>query len=233
MKTKAFIIGDIHGCLTELKKIITKASPDEEVFITGDLIDRGPDSRGVINYVRDNNIKVTLGNHELMAIECLPGLKSCVTMDEVHLRLKSSDWYHNGGNAMTEQYSTVEELLTDIRYLDTFPVCIIPNYKKDSHSLLISHTLIKDKLDKGLSVEELVWGRSQHPKENTLYFNVFGHTPVDYVNDSTEHPLPIYNEDKATMNIDTGAPYNAQGRGVLSAVHFPSLKIEQVKTSFN
>ena len=64
------IIGDIHGCLDELNQLLDVASrvnPAEYIFI-GDLLDKGPDSAGVVNRVMElaNDTKVTIvkGNHE-------------------------------------------------------------------------------------------------------------------------------------------------------------------------
>jgi serine/threonine protein phosphatase 1 len=64
------IIGDVHGCLEELKELITKISIDSTdiLYFIGDLIDRGPDSSGVVKYVHSlstqNNLILILGNHE-------------------------------------------------------------------------------------------------------------------------------------------------------------------------
>ena len=55
------VIGDIHGCLSTLQALIDKAGPVDEIISVGDLIDRGPDSFGVIQYCINNNIKVVLG----------------------------------------------------------------------------------------------------------------------------------------------------------------------------
>ena len=45
---KTLVIGDIHGCLSTLKALIAKAGPVDSIISVGDLIDRGPDSFGVI-----------------------------------------------------------------------------------------------------------------------------------------------------------------------------------------
>lgn len=58
---KTLIIGDIHGCLSTLKELIAKAGPVDQIISVGDLIDRGPDSLGVVKYCIDNNIQVCLG----------------------------------------------------------------------------------------------------------------------------------------------------------------------------
>jgi len=45
-------IGDVHGCLRSLEKLIGQISPkdgDKLVFL-GDYIDRGPDSKGTIDF---------------------------------------------------------------------------------------------------------------------------------------------------------------------------------------
>lgn len=224
-----YIIGDIHGCLTELKKLVALAPNDSDIYCTGDLIDRGPDSKGVIAFVRDNNIQVTLGNHELMAIECLPLLESVTTITQVVDKLIFTDWVLNGGMKMIIQYSTVASLIEDIKYLDTFPTSIIvPNGYKGL-PLFISHTLQADVSNIGRTTEQLVWSRAQIPRTKLTVFNVFGHTPVSHQGHGT---TPVINEELLIANIDTGAPYNAEGGGVLSAITFPSLEITQIKTIF-
>lgn len=60
MKT-SLIIGDVHGCLSTLKALIAKAGPVDEIISVGDLIDRGEDSLGVVQYCIDSNIQVCLG----------------------------------------------------------------------------------------------------------------------------------------------------------------------------
>ena len=57
------IISDIHGNLKTLEALVAKC-PDDKFIISGDLIDRGPDSRKVIEYIQDKGWDVILGNHE-------------------------------------------------------------------------------------------------------------------------------------------------------------------------
>jgi hypothetical protein len=61
------ICGDIHGCLDELRDLVHKVrfDPKNDRFLAlGDLIDRGPDPAGVIDYVRSIGAESLLGNHE-------------------------------------------------------------------------------------------------------------------------------------------------------------------------
>jgi hypothetical protein len=63
---QTIVIGDVHGCRSELEALLSKLGPgrtDTLVFV-GDLVARGPDSRGVLKLVRELGAQVVLGNHE-------------------------------------------------------------------------------------------------------------------------------------------------------------------------
>lgn len=71
---RRFVIGDIHGCAKALRTVIEKIDPtpaDEIVFL-GDYIDRGIDSRNVVDQVIELqsrcNVVSLCGNHELMLL---------------------------------------------------------------------------------------------------------------------------------------------------------------------
>ena len=52
-RKKTYAIGDVHGCLEPLRALMARLSlrkTDELLFI-GDYIDRGPDSKGVVDFV--------------------------------------------------------------------------------------------------------------------------------------------------------------------------------------
>jgi hypothetical protein len=64
------IIGDVHGCIDELNELLQQLAPvsDDQLIFIGDLIDRGPDSSGVVRQVvqwsKQMDVKLILGNHE-------------------------------------------------------------------------------------------------------------------------------------------------------------------------
>jgi serine/threonine protein phosphatase 1 len=63
----ALVIGDIHGCRRELEELIDLAGIDKDCWIiaTGDIVDRGPDCLGVVEFFRNHPRALTvMGNHE-------------------------------------------------------------------------------------------------------------------------------------------------------------------------
>jgi len=69
MRTLA--IGDIHGCLSPLKQLweVIDPQPEDRIIFMGDYVDRGPDSKGVIDFLiglqqQDFNLTLLSGNHE-------------------------------------------------------------------------------------------------------------------------------------------------------------------------
>src|SRR3989442_8217706 len=74
-----FAVGDIHGCLDKLRRLVSACDAHagdrlaRYVFL-GDYIDRGPDSRGVVEFLiewqraRPGTVVCLMGNHEQMAL---------------------------------------------------------------------------------------------------------------------------------------------------------------------
>lgn len=93
-----YAIGDIHGCYQELKTLINKLSPNQnDVFIfLGDYVDRGPDSKNVIDWLitfskKSNSIFIQ-GNHEILMLSAL--------MNEERL----NEWLSSGGGETLKSY---------------------------------------------------------------------------------------------------------------------------------
>ena len=69
---KTFIVGDIHGCFTEFLELLKKVSYEPKthrLILTGDMINRGPDSLKILEWVKREKVEVVRGNHEQLFIE--------------------------------------------------------------------------------------------------------------------------------------------------------------------
>jgi len=77
IKPRTIAIGDIHGCSAALDALLEAIRPrhDDCIITLGDYINRGPDSRGVIERLIDLahrcRLVPLLGNHEEMLFEAL------------------------------------------------------------------------------------------------------------------------------------------------------------------
>jgi serine/threonine protein phosphatase 1 len=72
-------IGDVHGCLTALDTLLEMVAPTEEdkLITLGDYVDRGPDSRGVLDRLiplhAAGRLVALRGNHDVMMVEARAG----------------------------------------------------------------------------------------------------------------------------------------------------------------
>jgi serine/threonine protein phosphatase 1 len=65
--SNVYVIGDVHGCLSELEELLARLSPadDEALVFVGDLVRKGPDNHGVVDLVRSrDNMFTVRGNNE-------------------------------------------------------------------------------------------------------------------------------------------------------------------------
>lgn len=82
MTNRLLVFGDIHGCCSILKVILKTIDPkpDDTFVFLGDLVNRGPDSKGVINEIIALSEICTVhkicGNHEEMILAAYQGGKS-------------------------------------------------------------------------------------------------------------------------------------------------------------
>ena len=98
MPARTIAIGDIHGCLAALDGLLDQIelTGDDTLVVMGDMIDRGPDSAGVIErlvgLVADCRLVPLVGNHERMML------------DAIRQRSSERFWLQNGGQATLASY---------------------------------------------------------------------------------------------------------------------------------
>ncbi|MBY0512799.1 MAG: serine/threonine protein phosphatase, partial [Gemmataceae bacterium] len=84
---RVLAIGDVHGCLMPLNDLLAavKPTPDDLLITLGDVVDRGPDSKGVLDRMirlraSGVNLVCLRGNHEIMMVEARKGGSSELRM---------------------------------------------------------------------------------------------------------------------------------------------------------
>ena len=208
--SRIYVIGDIHGRLDLLNDVIDKIDLDlkeapaaEAVTVTlGDYIDRGPDSRGVLERLVHNPFCTPYiplkGNHEQLLEAFL------------HNPLVGSKWRHLGGLETLHSYGVPVSLLmlgkgyreaADLlraalpaRHLEFVSSLKV---SASSSSFFLCHAGIRPGIAlERQSVDDLLWIREEflNSKLNFGKRVVHGHTPTDI-------PEVLANR----INIDTGA----------------------------
>lgn len=102
---RIYAIGDVHGCLDQLNRLLGAIEADlnqrpakAHLIFLGDLVDRGPDSAGVVNRLLQGRLPgdqktFLLGNHEEILLECFDGnVETC------------GPWLQFGGLQTLESY---------------------------------------------------------------------------------------------------------------------------------
>ena len=80
-KGRTIVLGDIHGCLAALRTLLEAIGPqpNDTIITLGDYVDRGPDSRGVIEELTglrsQCRLVPLLGNHDEMFLDICGGQK--------------------------------------------------------------------------------------------------------------------------------------------------------------
>jgi len=199
-----WFIGDIHGeigLLDSLLEAILKFDPQQITFV-GDYIDRGPNSREVIDRIMALELPVAclMGNHELMMLSAYED--SAYGYNPMEL------WYRNGGEATLQSFGFSGffsfQAQMETRYLDFFRSLLMSHVTEPGTGLRILAThagvspsipvadqlLLKDYqdlqqylLDKQLDMgDSFLWTRETFFNSSARlwkgYMVVHGHTPT-------------------------------------------------------
>ncbi len=92
-------VSDVHGHYDGLVKLFEAIAPNDQdkIYFVGDLIDRGPDSAKVVDFVIKNKYECILGNHEQMLLDTVG--KGNISSDFLQA------WLFSGGQATLESYN--------------------------------------------------------------------------------------------------------------------------------
>ena len=91
-----FVIGDLHGCIKPLQRLLVRLGADtrrDRFHFLGDLVNRGPDSLATLRFVRDlgDRATVVLGNHDLHLLAVLNGIRDPSKKDTLDTILRAPD----------------------------------------------------------------------------------------------------------------------------------------------
>lgn len=221
-KSKFNIIGDVHGCFDELQELLVKLDfhrgGDRQLVFVGDLVDRGPKSKEVLEFVMDlvstGDALCVMGNHDNKLMRWAKGNKVLLNhgLEDTVLELADMD------------KDKIINFISSLPYyllLDSDKLAVVHaswhenifNLKK-SHlrsACLYGPTTGED--HSGLPIR-IDWASKRKWKTPLV---VYGHQAYDKVR--------VINN---TIGIDTGAGHG----GKLSALKYPEIEIFQVDQKY-
>lgn len=89
-----YVVGDIQGCLGSLDRLLRRIRfrpGRDRLWLVGDLVNRGPDSAGVLRRARELNAEVVLGNHDLHLLAVAAGARPVKAGDTFNDVLEAAD----------------------------------------------------------------------------------------------------------------------------------------------
>lgn len=216
---RVFIIGDIHGCSKTLRKLVLEKiaiRKTDKIYCLGDYIDRGPDSKGVIDFIlqlrkEGFNIHTLRGNHEQLLLES--------EIDEPAKEL----WLRNGGDKALMSFGVNSIHALDKKHIDFFKRT---KYFIQTKNFILVHAGLNFSYADPLKDKEAILWIRNFPVD-TAYLNgkllIHGHTPKpkDFI---------ISQPFQSPLNLDGGCVYkDRNGYGSLIALNFHDRKLIEVK----
>lgn len=215
-KGRRFAIGDIHGCVFPFKSLLKKLelAEKDQLFLLGDLIDKGHESKEVVDFtieLMNKGFKIypIRGNHE----------QSFLTASNCGVEFFTSYLEKN------ETDDFLENIEVYLKFFDSF------EYAYDLGDSLVCHS------------EFLVNEKSIYRGMRSMFSNVQFDLSIDqisnkrqvighFVKSIQEIELSIQQNERV-ISIDSGCVYHAsEGLGFLTALNLDTLELISLKNEY-
>lgn len=203
MNNRLFAIGDIHGCFNSFKELLEdkiEITKRDKVVLLGDYIDRGFESKEVLDYIielQNNGFDIIplLGNHEAMLLDAF----------DKHERL--SLWIQNGGSETLRSFgiSSLKNLVP--RYLEFFNK--LPYYFEFENYLFV-HAGFNDDIENPFDDSyHMIWNCRENYTHPMLRDKTILHGHCVIPSTACDDRIKINNP---VINLDTGCVYSNHSR---------------------
>ena len=184
--SQRWIIPDIHGCsqtLMVLLENLLKVTKHDQLYFLGDYIDRGPDGKGVIDYLmklqkEEYNVFFIKGNHEDMCVKAYEADQKKLFLGGKHKEQK--EWEAVGAKATLNSFGVKHPREIPKMYIDWMESCK-PYFELEDYILV--HAGMNFSAENPFEdTKSMMWTRKfkvdfrkSHGKKI-----IHGHIPVDY-----------------------------------------------------
>jgi serine/threonine protein phosphatase 1 len=201
MTNRRIVIGDVHGHYDTLMILMDAIAPssDDMVYFLGDLIDRGPQSAQVVDFVKRSPYLCLLGNHEQMLLDILgdgeiygPALQA---------------WLYSGGHSTINSYGEGGVSQEHLDWMRTLPTYV------DLGDTWLVHAGVHPRIPlENQTSDQFCWVRDEFHSITEPYFPdkliITGHT----ITFTLPGVLPgRIAQGRGWLDIDTGAYHPKSG----------------------
>ncbi len=217
---KVFVLTDIHGQNNLFRKALKEVAlkKSDKLIILGDMIDRGRNSKGVLD-------TIFLLLNEGFDITCLMGNHEKLFLDAFLSTNDLNSWLMNGGDKTLSSFLTSSIEKIPQRYIDFFKSL---KYHYEFEQYILVHAALNMKISNPFSdIETLIWER-----EPLKYFDegwlqgrkvIHGHSPI-----SQKEIMSAICENSPILNIDNGTYVKKEGFGGLCVLELKKNEIKFV-----
>ncbi|MBN8563343.1 MAG: serine/threonine protein phosphatase [Leptolyngbya sp. UWPOB_LEPTO1] len=199
--TRRIVIGDVHGHYDGLMNLLDTIAPEasDQVYFLGDLIDRGPQSYQVIEFVKNSPYQSLLGNHEHLLLEAFPN-------GQVYAPALQA-WLQSGGRATVASYTDMDVLVEHVQWIRTLPTYL------DLGDVWLVHAGVHPEMPlEQQGYAEFCWIRDEFHRSTQPYFSdkviITGHT----ITFTFQGVVPgAIAQGQGWLGIDTGAYHPKSG----------------------
>lgn len=211
-----YAITDIHGCAKTFKNLLTelKFSKKDKLYLLGDYIDRGPDSKGVLDHI----MELQTSGYQ---VHCLKGNHEEKILLSRHDINQARNWLSWGGKETLESFEVEKINDIDNKYLEWMEA--LPNIIELPDYILVHAGLNFLIPDPKADQYAMRWIRNWYPDINLTWLDgriiLHGHTPLeqDDILEQLENLLDEDNERAQYLDLDNGCVYDSDGKNQLCA----------------
>ncbi|KPI36620.1 Bis(5'-nucleosyl)-tetraphosphatase, symmetrical [Cyphellophora attinorum] len=133
---RLIFIGDIHGCHKELLELLIKAKYDhnrDHIISVGDIVTKGPDSSGVIDFLMEQEASVVRGNHDdklILIAEQRHKSKREGEMEAEHKKKHKKNTHEAIAHALTKK---------QLKFMQSFPLILKVGQIKGIGEIVVVH----------------------------------------------------------------------------------------------